>query len=229
MSLYPTSWTYILILSSHLILCLPSGPFPTCPPPLNPVYISPLCHTWHIHSQSLSSLFDHPTNNIWWGVILGSSWYIYLDSLVTSSLLGTNILKAPQVNLLLQCEISTLFSFVVFSLCLQKSNNFVTLLLPFLLAFIPWILNFNSDGPETLSTFHIWWCYRAQQLSWSAVIRWETCWMFLQPYVLNYLNIVFYFMCTFISIKRRNFHQPIGVLTVYLFIFVMLYLSSKSV
>ena len=134
-------------LNIHFNIILPSNPgsskwtfsfrFPTPP---NHVYISPLFHTLHMPAQYLPSLFDHPTNNIWWGVILGSSWHIYLDSLVTSSLLGPNILKAHQFNFLLQCEISTLFSFVLFSLYLQKSNNFVTLFLPFLLAFIPWFL-----------------------------------------------------------------------------------------
>jgi hypothetical protein len=91
-------------------------------PPQTPVYISPLCHTLHMPGQSLSSLFDHSNNNSW-GVILGSSWQIYLDYLVTSSLLVPNILKVPQLNFLLQCEISTLFSFVLYLLCLQKSNN----------------------------------------------------------------------------------------------------------
>ena len=64
---HPTSWRFILILSSHLRLGLPSGLFlsgfltKTLYKPL----LFPIC-TKCPH-PSHSSRFDHP-NNIWWGV-----------------------------------------------------------------------------------------------------------------------------------------------------------------
>jgi len=48
---HPTSWRYVLILSTHLRLGLPSGLFP----PL-------LTHTRHMPSPSHSSQFYHPHN-----------------------------------------------------------------------------------------------------------------------------------------------------------------------
>ena len=79
----PASWRSILILSSHLLLALPSGFFPSGFP------TSPLSHTCYVPCPSNFSRFDHP-NNIGWGV--SSSLCSFLHSPFTSSLLGPNIL-----------------------------------------------------------------------------------------------------------------------------------------
>ena len=58
---HPTSWRSILILSTHLRLCLPSGSFPPVSPPRP--YTPPLpTHTRHMPSPSHSSRFYHPHN-----------------------------------------------------------------------------------------------------------------------------------------------------------------------
>jgi hypothetical protein len=63
---YPTSWRSILILSSHLYLCLPNGFFPSCFP-TKTLYAVFLPHMCYIPQPTYYSQFDHP-NNIWWGV-----------------------------------------------------------------------------------------------------------------------------------------------------------------
>ena len=60
-------------------------------PHQNPVYASPLVHTRYMILPSHSSQFDHP-NNIGWVQINTSSLCSFLHSIVTSSLLGPNIL-----------------------------------------------------------------------------------------------------------------------------------------
>jgi hypothetical protein len=82
---------------------------------------------------SLSFLFDHP-NNVLWGLLLNPSLYISLDSLVTSFLLGPNILKHPQPTFLPQCENSTVSSFLLCSLYLQKLYNHCNSFLSFLVS-----------------------------------------------------------------------------------------------
>jgi len=59
---HPTSWRYILILSTHLCLDLPSG-LPPSGFPSKTLYTHPLLtHTCHIPSPSHSSQFYHPHN-----------------------------------------------------------------------------------------------------------------------------------------------------------------------
>ena len=60
-----TSWRSILILSSHLRVCLPSCLFPSGFP--SKTNTSPLSHTCYIPRPSHSSRRDHP-NNIGWAV-----------------------------------------------------------------------------------------------------------------------------------------------------------------
>jgi hypothetical protein len=62
---HPTSWRYILKLSSHIRMGLPSGLFPSGFF-TNTLY-TPLPHTRYMPRQSHSSRIDHP-NNIGWGV-----------------------------------------------------------------------------------------------------------------------------------------------------------------
>jgi hypothetical protein len=54
------SWGSVLISSSHLCLCLPSGLFPPRCPHQNPVFTSPLHHACHMPHPSHSSLFLSP-------------------------------------------------------------------------------------------------------------------------------------------------------------------------
>jgi hypothetical protein len=63
---HPTSWRSTLILSSHLLLGLQSGLFPSGFPTINPVYTSLLLHTCCMF-RPYHPRFDHP-NDIWWGV-----------------------------------------------------------------------------------------------------------------------------------------------------------------
>ena len=62
---HPTFWRSILVLSSHLRLCLPSGFFLSLKPPhQNPVYASPLHNTCYMPRPFHSSRFDHHTQLI---------------------------------------------------------------------------------------------------------------------------------------------------------------------
>ena len=64
---HPTSWTSILILSTHLRLGLPSGLLHSGFPHQDPIHPPLLTHTRHMPSPTHSSRFYHP-HNIWWGV-----------------------------------------------------------------------------------------------------------------------------------------------------------------
>jgi len=62
---HPTSWRSILVLFSHLLLCLPSGFFPQVSPPKPCIHLSSF-HTRYMPLPSYS-LFYHP-HNIGWAV-----------------------------------------------------------------------------------------------------------------------------------------------------------------
>jgi len=94
---HPTSWRFVLILSTHLRLGLPSGSYsPVSPPrPYTPHFLT---HTRYTPSPSHSSRFITRT-------ILGEEYKSFSSSLcnllhypVTSSLLGPNILLNTMFN-----------------------------------------------------------------------------------------------------------------------------------
>ena len=89
---YPTSWRSILILFSHLCLGLPSGHFPSDFPTrtLYETLLSPICSTCPAHPILLH--FVPRTILVEDYRSLSSSLRSFLHSLVTTSLLGPNIL-----------------------------------------------------------------------------------------------------------------------------------------
>ena len=101
----------ILVLSSHLLLGLPSGLLPSVFPHQNHVYTSPLHDSCYMPRLSHSSRFCRP-KNIWWAVQTICS-IIYPP--VISSLVGPNIF------------LSTLFSNTLslhFSLSIGERESF---------------------------------------------------------------------------------------------------------
>ena len=80
---HPTSWRFILILSTHLLLGLPSGLVPSGLPHYNIVCISPLSYTWH-------TSFEHSLRFDGWK-LLSSSVGSFLQYPVTSSFLDKNV------------------------------------------------------------------------------------------------------------------------------------------
>jgi len=87
---HSTSWIPILILSSHLRLGRLSVPFPSSFPTKTSVYTSLISHTYHMPLPTHFSWSDHQ-NYTWWGVkIISFSLCSFLQSPVTSTLLGPN-------------------------------------------------------------------------------------------------------------------------------------------
>ena len=104
MSPHPPSWKSILILSSHLRLCFPSGPFPTGFPTSSVPYTRYMAHPLN------SSRFDH-THFISWGIqiikfliILFCPLPFYIDTFGPKYSPQHPILKHPQSPFLPQCE-----------------------------------------------------------------------------------------------------------------------------
>jgi hypothetical protein len=79
---HPTSWRFILILSSHLLVGLPSGPFTH----QNPVHATLFPQPSYMRLLS-HSRFYHPHNMGWRLQIM-----TFFHTPITSSLLGPNIL-----------------------------------------------------------------------------------------------------------------------------------------
>jgi hypothetical protein len=89
-------------LKIHLNLILPSKPgshkwsLSLRFPHQYTIYACPLSHTCYVPRPNHYSQFDHP-NDIWWAVqIIKLPVYSFLNSPVTSSLLGPNILLNTQ-------------------------------------------------------------------------------------------------------------------------------------
>ena len=77
-----TSWTSILILSSHLLLSLPSGLFPPGFP-TKTMYKTFLSRTNYMPRPSRSSRFDHP-KNVGWGVQIVNPLSANVENMVSS-------------------------------------------------------------------------------------------------------------------------------------------------
>jgi len=98
---HPTSWRYILILSSHLCLGVPSSLSLRSPPPKPCMHLS--CLQYVPHAPPISFfLFDHQ-NNVLWGLeiikllAMQSLWlYCYLVPLRPKCLPQYPILEHPQ-------------------------------------------------------------------------------------------------------------------------------------
>ena len=87
----PTSYRFILILSSHLRLCITSGSFHQVSPPKSCMYI--ICLPYMPNAPPVSFFSIWSPNNIWWAVqIIKLLKCSFLHSPLTSSLLGPNIL-----------------------------------------------------------------------------------------------------------------------------------------
>ena len=89
----PTS-DFLKIHLNVILLSMPGSPKQFLSfrfPHQNSVYTSPLPHTCYMFCPSHSSRFHHPKNIGWAVQILSSSFYCFLHSPVTLSLLGPNI------------------------------------------------------------------------------------------------------------------------------------------
>ena len=103
-----TSWKSILILYSHPSLGLPSGLFPLGFPTKSCICLSPLSHTRYM--PRLSILPDFITRTIMDEEYTSLSFSLcsFLYSLVTLSLLGTNILLSTLFSNTLSSETYTI-------------------------------------------------------------------------------------------------------------------------
>jgi hypothetical protein len=109
------SWTFILILSSHLRLGLPGGPFPTRVP-ARTLY-GPVPHKCHLSEPSHSSWLDHP-NNVWWGVQIVTLLTVYFSQVC--SYVGLNTTSWNEVTARLHCpSFVTKLSYRRFSFVIQ--------------------------------------------------------------------------------------------------------------
>jgi len=160
-------YIYILILYSYLILGLPSGLLPPGLPTrtLNAPLLSAIRATC---TSYLSFLFDQP-NNIWWGILLNSSLYIFLDSLLT----GPSEVQIFSNTLSLPSSLNVRFPHFLhlfYVPCTCKShiiicNSFTSFLVR--VSFLG--SEFEFRWPWSTLHHYIWWCYRAQR-----IIFWST-------------------------------------------------------
>jgi hypothetical protein len=117
------SWTFILILSSHLRLSLPGCPFPSRFP-ARTLY-APVLHTCHLPEPSHSSWPDH-SNNVWWGVQTVKLVTVYSSQICSYVVLNTN--SWNEVTSRLHCPFATILAFRHFSFVIRQGKDKVTTL-----------------------------------------------------------------------------------------------------
>jgi len=133
---HTATWRFNLILTSHLLLGLPSGLFPSGFPTktLYTTHYAPIRATCPAHLILLDSITRKTLGEE--NSSLSSSLYSFLHSFVTSSLLGRNILNTLFSNTLSLC-----YSLTVSDKVSHPYKTTGKIIVLYILIFIFWIAN----------------------------------------------------------------------------------------